>query len=248
MLKRTYLVVGVVFWGVVSFIVTVALGPVLALFWALVTGGAAMLFARSLDEIDGKRSGAAAPIVSAAGAATIAALLTLVGEPVRPVWVPWLGVALSAGSAWWVTTLAAARAREFCFICKKAVVMFPCPRCHMHICQQPTCWVARHARCRYCLEREIVLFPIAERWWASRLGRRVSKGECANCYEESHEADLRACGQCHWTMCKRCWDYRNGQCVHCDWTIPDMPAEIYRFIGQQAAAAAGHARRETARR
>jgi hypothetical protein len=39
-----------------------------------------------------------------------------------------------------------------------------------------------------------------------------------------------------------------GQCVHGDWTIPDMPAEIYRFIGAQGTVAAGHARRENARR
>jgi hypothetical protein len=107
---------------------------------------------------------------------------------------------------------------------------FNCPRCGDRVCARPTCWNARYARCRRCHEREIVIFPIAEAWWTFRLGRRVMNGECLSCYKEAQETDLRECGQCHWPMCKRCWDYNNGVCRRCEWTIPELPPQLAPFV------------------
>ena len=233
MLKRAYLAVAAVFWGVVSFIVAASFGAARAFVWAIVTGVVMVVFARLIDELEPSTGSLGLePAVMAAAAATIAAALTLFGEPGALPWAPWVAVPIGALSALGVAALAGRRTRHVCFICKTVRdprEMFWCPRCHQAICTQPTCWAARHFRCRYCDEREVVLFPIAEPWWAARIGRRVAKGECASCYKEAHEADLRECGQCHWPMCKRCWDFHNGQCTHCDWMIPDLPPALVAF-------------------
>jgi hypothetical protein len=47
---------------------------------------------------------------------------------------------------------------------------------------------------------------------------------------EATEADLRECGKCGWPMCKRCWDYNNGRCSHCEWIVPDLPAALTPFL------------------
>jgi hypothetical protein len=58
------------------------------------------------------------------------------------------------------------------------------------------------------------------------------KGECLSCFREAQDTstDLRECGQCHWPMCTRCWDYYNGVCQRCDWTIPDLPPRLLPFL------------------
>jgi hypothetical protein len=125
-----------------------------------------------------------------------------------------------------------------CVLCRMPAPQragFDCPRCNDRVCARPTCWNARYSRCKRCHEREIVIFPIAENWWTKRLGRRVLKGECLSCYKEALETDLRECGQCHWPMCKRCWDYHNGMCRRCDWVIPDLPPRLAPFMRVKAA-------------
>ena len=238
MLKGAYLTVGAVFWGVVSFVVAAWLGEILSILWAVLTGGVMVAFVRFIDELGTPDRHGLESSAMAAASTTLAAGLSLFGQPSSTAWAHWVAVPIAAISAWAMDHLLRTGVRHACFICKTAGdqrSMFRCPRCHQHICTQPTCWNARHFRCRYCDEREVVLFPIAEQWWATRLGRRVTKGECASCYKESHEADLRECGQCRWAMCKRCWDFHNGQCSHCSWLIPDMPADLYTFLGPRPA-------------
>src|SRR5262249_51430274 len=160
-------------------------------------------------------------------------VLLMFGRPPDGLWLSWIAVPLAAACAAIATAIGQGRSQSACFICSTRESehgMFRCPRCRQQICAQPGCWVARHFRCRLCREREVVLFPIAEQWWASRLGRRATRGECASCFKDAREADLRECGQCHCAMCKRCWDFHNGQCSHCDWVIPDMPSQLYAFI------------------
>lgn len=137
-----------------------------------------------------------------------------------------------------------------CVLCHAAApdrAAFNCPRCGDRVCARPTCWNARYARCKRCHEREIVLFPMAESWWTLRLGRRVMNGECLSCYKEAQETDLRECGQCHWPMCKRCWDYYNGVCRRCEWTVPDLPPRLAPFV-KTAKASRGERKRSAAER
>jgi hypothetical protein len=106
---------------------------------------------------------------------------------------------------------------------------FDCPRCPDRVCARPTCWNARYSRCRRCHELEIVILPLSDGWWRARVGARVKTGECVSCYRGAEEADLRECANCHWAMCKRCWDYFNGSCQKCDWTLPDLPDALIPF-------------------
>jgi hypothetical protein len=169
----------------------------------------------------------------ATGLGTIMGLALAVGLGITstPVW-DGLGVILSVLTAAAVYTLASRGSSEPCQLCKTPMRGggFDCPRCSDRVCARPTCWNAKHARCARCHDRDVVIFPIAERWWDARVGRRVMKGECSSCYKEAHDANLRECGQCHWPMCQRCWDYYNGVCQRCEWTIPDLPPQLQPFI------------------
>jgi hypothetical protein len=161
-------------------------------------------------------------------------------------WADAAGIVVAMGVAWGCDSLVATRGARRCFICKRPVegTSFNCPRCHQVTCSLPSCWAARHFRCRYCDEREVIIFPIEEKWWQQRLGPRASAGSCSTCYKEAGETDLRECRQCGWTMCKRCWDYHNGQCSHCEWIVPDLPAALNAFIGRRGTAPGGAARAE----
>jgi hypothetical protein len=69
------------------------------------------------------------------------------------------------------------------------------------------------------------------------------EGACASCYKEANETDLRACGRCKWPSCRRCWDHHNGQCSHCEWVLPDLPASLQPFFAGRASSVAADARR-----
>src|SRR5262245_58466175 len=100
MLKRAYLAVAAVFWGVVSFVVAASFGAAGAFGWAVVTGAIMVLFARLIDELEPSTgSRGLEPAVMAAGATTIAAALTLFGEPAALPWAPWVAVPIGALSA-----------------------------------------------------------------------------------------------------------------------------------------------------
>ena len=38
--------------------------------------------------------------------------------------------------------------------------------------------------------------------------------------------DIRECGQCHWQMCRRCWDLENCQCTKCRWMADELPEAL----------------------
>ena len=148
-----------------------------------------------------------------------------------------LGVLLSASTAFAVYSLRAQGRAVPCVLCRNPAPAgrgFDCPRCGDRICTRTVCWNSRYARCVRCHEREVVLLPIADTWWTAQLGPRVTKGECLSCYKDAAEVDLRECGQCHWPMCRRCWDYYNGSCQRCDWTMPNLPAALAPFITRRA--------------
>lgn len=228
--KLTYLAVGAAFWAVLTYLLASSLPPVAWVLLALAAGGASVHFARLMDDVDGSRSPAYVPLVLAGVAQGGAVLLMAVAGTANLVHL--LGTAAAVAAAWLLAAMTAQRQQAPCFICKNAAgdQRFHCPRCHQVICARPTCWIARHARCRWCDEREVVAFPTTEPWWSARVGARAAHGECAICFKDANERDLRECRQCHWPMCRRCWDLQNGRCSHCDWVMPDLPPELAAYV------------------
>jgi hypothetical protein len=227
---RIHAALAVLLVAAMQFVFSVANGP---LWLAPLAGVTAWAFWRLVDPERQARGG----IMRVAGSVAIGSLLgslpaLLLGNGQTPrdiaaslVIATVTGVALQA--------LGFRRHAAVCVLCKRPAdggAGFECPRCADRVCARPTCWNARHARCTRCYEREIVIFPIADKWWTQRLGPKVRQGECTSCGKEAREADLRECGQCHWPMCQRCWDYYNGTCRRCEWTIPDLPARLRPFV------------------
>jgi hypothetical protein len=50
------------------------------------------------------------------------------------------------------------------------------------------------------------------------------------CLAVAANSDVQECGQCHWQMCRRCWDLDNCQCK-CGWMPEDLPAALVGLIG-----------------
>jgi hypothetical protein len=238
LLTRTFrsieIVGGTLLVGLVTFALNTSGGVALALAGAAVVGAASLLFVRLIDLQAGEAQNELTAMLMAGSAAAVSwGLKALVGSNMLG-WHDGTAVLVAMGTAWACDVMGANRTARVCFICKSAIgdaTHFSCPRCQQLVCSRPSCWMARRFRCRSCDEREVVAFPIDERWWRARLGARVSTGSCGSCYKEAGEADLRECGQCHWPMCKRCWDYHNGQCTHCEWTVPDLPKALQPFMG-----------------
>jgi hypothetical protein len=236
MLKKTYFAAGTALLAVVSFVVTASSTGALTLGWSLVIGVLSLLFMRLIDSAGDLASDIAPMIMAGLVMALAVSFKWLVGSPTVG-WPDSLAILTSLGTAWAMDVLLARGVTRPCFICKRPVAereTFACPRCHQSICTRPSCWIARHFRCQLCDERDVILFPTDEQWWRSRLGPRVMTGSCNNCYKEATVRDLRACGQCQWTMCKRCWDYHNGQCIHCEWIVPDPPSALRPYLGASA--------------
>ena len=232
-MRAAYFIAVTVLLSLISFVVSTAAPVAVALLWALAVGGVAVLFVKLISHTTDAASDIA-PMLMAGVVVGAGGSLKWFTNASTLGWWDAAGVLVALGSAWAVDVFAAGRGKRVCFICKLALeerVPFACPRCHQVICTRPSCWIARRFRCRYCDEREVIVFPIDERWWASRLGPRVREGSCNSCYKEAGEADLRACGRCRWTLCRRCWDYHNGQCTHCGWIVPNPPAALRPFLG-----------------
>jgi hypothetical protein len=173
-----------------------------------------------------------APMIVAAGGLWAGWTVALLVGSAPLAWVPGIAVLVGVGAAWLGDALSSGPRARVCFVCKQRAEppVFGCPRCHQAICSRPSCWIARHFRCKLCDEREVVLFPPAAQWWEHRFGSRIATGTCADCLKEAGEADLRACRQCRWTYCRRCWDLHNGQCAHCEWVAPDLPKALLPFF------------------
>ncbi|RPJ56662.1 MAG: hypothetical protein EHM23_22945 [Acidobacteria bacterium] len=219
--------------GLVYFLITTAGFTVLTLLTAIGIGiGSASLW-RLLDSEE-----TTPPLLNGV---LLAAAATLLGLLISRLFVAggsgaadWLGVVLAAGAAALMGLLRTRRSVKVCFVCKKPMTeadSVTCPRCQQGVCLRPGCWQGRLLRCSSCHEREVILFPDQEGWWAVRTGRRLAEGQCNSCYREAQEADLRECGKCHWPMCKRCWDYHNGECPRCHWSIPNLPPQLTPFVG-----------------
>jgi hypothetical protein len=227
-----YLVAGFLF-GLLYFLITTAGSAALSLLIAVGIGIAAASVWRLLDSEEIQpplRYG-----IVLAGAATFLGLLTsrLFGATGSGP-ADWLGVVLAPGAASLTGLLRTRRSLKVCFVCKKpmaAADSVTCPRCQQEVCLRPSCWQGRLLRCSSCHDREVVLFPDVESWWTVRTGRRLAEGQCNSCYREAQETDLRECGKCHWPMCKRCWDYHNGECPRCHWTMPNLPPQLTPLLG-----------------
>jgi hypothetical protein len=231
MLKAVSYIAVVLVAGALFFVVTMRSNQALTLIVAAVAGGAALALVRVLATI-GESPGDLSAMLLGTGSVALGSVFKVAVGGREITWADAVGVLVAQGVAWGVDA-ATADAGQLCFVCKTARVEhdpFVCPRCHQAICPSPTCWIGRRFRCRLCDEREVVLFPAEEAWWAQRVGRRVAEGTCSSCYKEGTETDLRACGRCRWTMCRRCWDYYNGRCTHCDWLMPALPDSLNRFL------------------
>lgn len=225
-----HLVLGVLLVGAIQFVLAAAGG---ALWFAPIVGGVAALFWRLLDPDERGTRGLqriAATVVAGYFLGTLPALLLDMRQSPFEL-LAGAAIALATGAG--IYQLSTRGRSAVCVLCKRPAADtggFDCPRCADRVCARPTCWNPRYFRCVRCHEREIVVFPIAEKWWVTRLGARVRDGECTSCGKEAREADLRECGQCHWPMCRRCWDYYNGSCRKCEWVIPDVPARLRPFV------------------
>jgi hypothetical protein len=238
MWRAAYNVAATLLLAGVSFAVTLGAGPIFTLVWALAVGALSLWFARLIDGQSGDARVEVTPMLMAGSAMLLAwgfGWLWPRASDAVTLWYDAASVFLALGSAWGLDSLVAGRGKRQCFICKVQIAEprpISCPRCHQVICAQPSCWISRHLRCRYCDERDVVLFPMKdEPWWKTRLGARVSTGTCSSCFDEAAKSDLRACGQCSWPMCKRCWDYHNGRCVRCEWILPGLPESLRPFLG-----------------
>jgi hypothetical protein len=249
MLRWTYVIAGTILLGLVSFAVTASASDAVTVLWSLGAGALSLLFVRLIDSQSPDARSELTPMLMGGLAVGLGGSLKVLNGSSNVGWADAVGILAALGTAWGVDALTAGGARRRCFVCKEPLdsgSSFTCPRCHQVICTRPSCWAARHFRCRYCDEREVIIFPIDEKWWRARLGPRVSTGACSSCYKEAGEADLRECGRCGWPMCKRCWDYHNGRCAHCEWILPDLPASLKPFLGVTGPLARGSG--EAARR
>ncbi|MEQ1907754.1 MAG: hypothetical protein ABMA15_02980 [Vicinamibacterales bacterium] len=232
MLTRAYYFGLAVLMGLVTFVVAASASPAATLAWSLAAGTLAVFWVRLLGD-PGRTFHELGPLAMAAVSLGLGGAVRFITNPAGWGWPEPLGLLFAVGAAWGIDVLVPPTAAVDCFICKQPAgdqPRFTCPRCSQSICAKPNCWLARKFRCRSCDERDVVIFPSDRSWWQERVGPRLSEGACGTCYKEAFETDLRACGRCQWAFCRRCWDTGNGQCTHCDWVIPDLPASLRPFM------------------
>ena len=86
---------------------------------------------------------------------------------------------------------------------------------------------------RYPMEwGNFAALPISsyDHWWTKRFGKRVTSGSCMKCLSTAANTQVHECGQCHWQMCRRCWDLDNGQCRKCAWMPEGLPEPLSVLI------------------
>lgn len=244
-----YLVAGVL----LAVIYVVLMSTQWALMLSPVIGTLAFSFWRLLDpEESAGRGHLRAALTAGAGSGVGFVAGLLLGFTDAPVFDA-AGILLATAVASALYSWRAQARVAICVLCRNPAGPhegFDCPRCGDRICARQRCWNSRHSRCARCFEREIVILPMQEKWWMTRLGRRVMTGECLSCGKEAQESgtDLRDCGQCHWPMCRRCWDYYNGICQRCEWVIPDLPPRLAPFVRRARRRDRDRAHRATAGR
>jgi len=230
MTRVLYPIAGGLLLGLLDFGILSANVAPLTLAAAALLGVASGIFGRYFPALGDVRS-IHLEVLLAAGAASFA--LALQAMLAATSWAAWVGVPLAALAAWVTRTRFRAETAEACFVCQTPIrgeLVLRCPRCHQVVCGQPDCWNARFLRCRLCHDRGVVVLPTRDPWWQQHLGERVMQGSCFSCYKDAQEADLRACGRCHWPICRRCWDYHNGQCPRCKWVMTGLPDELIAWM------------------
>jgi len=205
------------------------LGPLAFLPAALVlSAGAAALWLHF--ELPSRRSWLP-PLVLTLATLSVSLLLELAFRKNFAEWFAFLFAA--AGSS--LTMFFVLRSRVRCQLCQRRLasgtVVFACPRCGMHVCDE-TCWSYEHRRCELCLQQRVPILPVTESWWSRTTGPRFREGRCQVCLGDAGSVDLRACPHCRRMQCRDCWDFSNGDCARCGTTLPDLPESL-----RQAAAA-----------
>jgi hypothetical protein len=134
------------------------------------------------------------------------------------------GIVTSAAVTW----LRSGGHSETCFVHRtRLTAVLQCPRCRQKFCGKSDCWEARGFRCQRCHQNDVLLMNLRdEQWWTKRFRNRVSSGNCMKCLTASANADVHECGQCHWQMCRRCWDLDNFQCRKCGWIPAGLPEAL----------------------
>jgi hypothetical protein len=119
-----------------------------------------------------------------------------------------------------------------CSLCNRRLgsgVAFACPRCGLLVCEQ-SCWSFDHSRCQLCEQNRVPVFTPDGRWWDKQFGPRSMYGHCQLCMTAADQTDLRNCGKCGRPHCRECWDFLNGQCTRCQWTVEDLPEGLRDFM------------------
>lgn len=143
-------------------------------------------------------------------------------------WASPLLAALLPGVPALYTTMRGAKC-QLCHTTLRRLLSFSCPRCHLVTCEN--CWQFERDRCRLCEANQIALFPLDLSWWQEHLGSQVQGGRCTLCLRTVDGRVAHwACAACGHGQCRLCWDDNNGQCSRCEWTIPDLPAEVSAYI------------------
>ena len=121
---------------------------------------------------------------------------------------------------------------EVCFQHRvRLTTVFECPRCRQKFCGKSDCWNSRGVRCQRCQQNEVPVFDLRnDHWWTKRFGKRVTSGSCMKCLSTAANTQVHECGQCHWQMCRRCWDLDNGQCRKCGWMPEGLPEPLRVLI------------------
>jgi hypothetical protein len=214
-------------------VISVGIG-FLTLFDAVVTGLISSQAWRLTEGLKPRNLGTHSTSI-AAGACFLGVLVSRLLEVPGSGLIDWVGILVAGGAAAATGFLQSRGVDKKCFVCRKPVTdndSVACPRCEQQVCMRPDCWDFARVRCSLCRDREVVVLPDEETWWSARVGQKLTRGQCDSCFKEAHEADLRECGQCHWPMCRRCWDSHNGSCPRCGWMIPDLPARLRPFLHQ----------------
>jgi hypothetical protein len=162
----------------------------------------------------------------------------------------WTAVAaslISSGVAIWSRSRVQS---EVCFHHRlRLTSVFQCPRCRQKFCGKSDCWSSRGVRCQRCQQHEVLLFNVHdELWWTERFGQRVNSGSCMKCLSAAANSQVQECGQCHWQMCRRCWDLDNCQCRKCGWMPDGLPETLTVLMPVRPAASRASSRTAVAGR
>lgn len=132
-----------------------------------------------------------------------------------------------------VTMFLMRRSEARCGLCNRhlsaGALVFACPRCSMHVCDE-TCWSFEHRSCQLCLEQRVPLLPVEESWWMRVTGPRSRHDRCQMCRGAADQVDLRMCPKCRRAQCRDCWDFNNGECQRCGTALPDLPASLHNTV------------------